>query len=389
MAISAPFEGNGVVYIFLGSAQGLFNKPSQKIHAPSELPNLTEDSSMFGYGLSKGVDIDSNGYRDLAIGSPNSETVYIFKTYPVVKVQASIMSSKTELSLDDTSIMLKVCTSILTKTEINREIGIYKSFDLFIDEFKIIFYYYFQELATTFSLDTKYNRVSFSPRELEKSLNETVKLNQVEMCNDYTVYIKGTISDIFKPVIIDFRYDLIEKIPEYEHIFCETCVAIDPSDSKTATIKIAFSTGCGQERCISDLAVVGTLNNVRQPYVLGSAKTIEIKYEISNAGESAYLTQLSVTIPSNITEFSRIPSSCRMQDTIIRDVMICDINHGKPIKNKETVEIVISLDATKLDGQSLRIFANVSSAGDEIRPIDNIYTNEIILTEFSDIEING
>lgn len=224
---------------------------------------------------------------------------------------------------------------------------------------------------------------------MEKNLNETIKLTQVEKCNDYTVHVKGTISDIFKPVIIDFRYDLVEKIPEYDQAFCETCVAIDPIDTKTATTKIAFSTGCGQERCVSDLAVVGTLNNVRQPYVLGSAKTIEIKYEISNAGESAYLTQLAVTIPSNVTEFSRIPSLCRIQDALVRDVMICDINHGKPIKTKETAEIIISLDATKLDGQSLKIFANVSSAGDEVRPSDNVYTNEIILTEFSDIELNG
>lgn len=111
------------MYIYLGSAQGLLNKASQKIQSPSELPNNLGESTMFGFGLSKGVDIDSNGYRDLAIGSPNSESVYIFKTYPVVKVQASITPSKTELTLDDTSIMLKVCISVLTKTEINREIG--------------------------------------------------------------------------------------------------------------------------------------------------------------------------------------------------------------------------------------------------------------------------
>jgi hypothetical protein len=62
--VAAPHEGNGAVYIFLGSAQGLSNKPSQKIVAPSELPNPFGDiSSMFGLGLSKGVDIDANGYR--------------------------------------------------------------------------------------------------------------------------------------------------------------------------------------------------------------------------------------------------------------------------------------------------------------------------------------
>lgn len=124
LAISAPFESNGAVYIFLGNSQGLSSKPSQKILAPSDVSNPFGDlTSMFGFGLSKGVDIDSNGYRDIAIGSPNSEAVFVYKTYPVVKVLASIMPSKTELSIDDGSIAIKVCASIITKTEIKDEIG--------------------------------------------------------------------------------------------------------------------------------------------------------------------------------------------------------------------------------------------------------------------------
>lgn len=244
---------------------------------------------------------------------------------------------------------------------------------------------------TSLILDPQYSRASFSSREKEKTLNETIKMNQEERCNDYTVFVRGTISDIFKPLTIDFRYELAEnvKVPEFDENFCESCISVDPNDAKIVSRRIAFSTGCSSERCISDLAVVGTLFNVRHPYVLGSAKTIDIKYEISNAGESAYLTQLSINIPSNVTEFSRIPPTCRLEDLSIRDVMICDINHGKPIKNQETVEIIISLDATRLEGSSLKLFANVSSAGDESRPTDNVYTNEIILAEFSDIELNG
>jgi Integrin alpha len=215
-----------------------------------------------------------------------------------------------------------------------------------------------------------------------------MKMNQQEQCNDYTVFIKGTLNDIFKPVTIEFKYDLVQKIPDYDHKFCETCVAIDPNEPKSTTTKIAFSTGCANERCIADLSVVGTLVNVRQPYVLGSTRTIEIKYEISNAGESAYLTSISITIPQNITEFSRIPSTCR-QEAVARRTMICDINHGKPIKNRETVELLINLDASKLEGSSFQIVANVSSAADESNPDDNIYQNEILLTEFSDIELNG
>ena len=124
LAISAPFEDNGAVYIFLGSPQGLSATPSQRIRAPSEVPSPFGDtSSMFGYGLSKGVDIDSNGYRDIAIGSPASDAVYIFKSYPVVKVLASIVSSKSEIMLEEKSIMIKVCAALRTMTEITHEIG--------------------------------------------------------------------------------------------------------------------------------------------------------------------------------------------------------------------------------------------------------------------------
>lgn len=130
IAISAPFEGNGAVYIYLGGPEGISKKPSQRIQAPSEVPlpyaGYEEQTPMFGHGISRGVDIDGNGFHDIAIGSPNSESVYIFKSYPVVKVVASIQPSKSELSLDDTRFNMKVCAHIETVTNIENEVG--KSF---------------------------------------------------------------------------------------------------------------------------------------------------------------------------------------------------------------------------------------------------------------------
>lgn len=56
LAVGAPYEGNGAVYIFLGSINGLLAKASQRIDAPSSLTR----PSMFGYAVSRGVDIDGN-----------------------------------------------------------------------------------------------------------------------------------------------------------------------------------------------------------------------------------------------------------------------------------------------------------------------------------------
>lgn len=233
----------------------------------------------------------------------------------------------------------------------------------------------------------KYNRASFSAREIQKTQQYQIALSGENRCSDFIVHVRGTLADIFKPIHIELKYDTVDKIPEHTQSFCETCVALDPRESKTVTTKVTFSTGCSGERCISDLAVVGTLLNVRQPYVLGSTSTINILYDISNAGESAYLTQLKITIPTNVTQFSRVPPNCR-EESNKRD-MICDINSGKPVANGETAKLEINLESTRLDGKSFKVLAEVSSAGDEQRPGDNKYENEILLTEFSDVELIG
>lgn len=74
LAVGAPYENNGAVYIFLGSSNGLLAKASQRIAAPSS-NSLTDPTSapthMFGYGLSKGVDIDGNKY----LGKPHTSSL--------------------------------------------------------------------------------------------------------------------------------------------------------------------------------------------------------------------------------------------------------------------------------------------------------------------------
>ena len=180
------------------------------------------------------------------------------------------------------------------------------------------------------SVDMQSNRASFSKSESQKTQNNTLQINNVDHCFEFDVYVKATLAEIFKPIVIELKYDLIDKIPETNSTFCEKCVAIDPNDPKTITNKIAFSTGCAGERCQSDLKVHGELINSKIPYVLGSSRTLGIKYEISNLGETAYLTQLRIIIPTNVTQFSKTPPNCNIDSQI--GEMLCDIGMGKPLE---------------------------------------------------------
>jgi hypothetical protein len=59
IAVGAPYEGNGTVYIYHGSVDGVKHEPTQIIRAENIDPRIKG----FGISLSKGVDIDGNHYN--------------------------------------------------------------------------------------------------------------------------------------------------------------------------------------------------------------------------------------------------------------------------------------------------------------------------------------
>lgn len=99
IAIGAPFEGNGVVYIYLGSPNGLSKKPSQKIHA-SDLKSGNKVIRTFGSSLSGGTDLDGNSYPDLVIGSYDSDVVTALLSRPIISIKTKVSSSDELKAID-------------------------------------------------------------------------------------------------------------------------------------------------------------------------------------------------------------------------------------------------------------------------------------------------
>ena len=247
----------------------------------------------------------------------------------------------------------------------------------------------FLEIKTTLSLDPIHKRAFVSRNGTSRSIiNGTISLTKVDKCLNYVVDIRANLADIFSPITIKIGFDTKYKISEIYSKFCTSCVIIDPKNPKTVNGQITFTTGCKGEKCVHDLSVVGTLQNVTQPFILGSDKTVKIKYEIKNIGEPAYSTHLKIEIFSNLTQFSKIPPSCS-HDWKVQNVMTCNIKNRKPIMDKEVAKLDITIDVTNLEGKLLKITAEVTSVGDEQQPVDNKFVNEIPLAEFSNVALNG
>ncbi|XP_022615886.1 integrin alpha-6-like [Seriola dumerili] len=92
IAVGAPYDGSGQVYLYCGSLDGIHKKPAQVLSSGSNKINL------FGYSLSGNLDVDGNQYPDLAVGSL-SDSVFVYRARPVVTVSHSLQVTPSEIDI--------------------------------------------------------------------------------------------------------------------------------------------------------------------------------------------------------------------------------------------------------------------------------------------------
>lgn len=126
LAVGAPYEGQGAVYIFHGGPEGLRSEPSQRIYA-GELPPLVQPLRTFGHTLSTGVDMDLNGYPDMVVGAFGVDKVLMLRSRPVINVLSTMRSTPSKIAprvtssnrcrdrLDTSCIQLDLCFRFTTK----------------------------------------------------------------------------------------------------------------------------------------------------------------------------------------------------------------------------------------------------------------------------------
>lgn len=62
--------------------------------------------------------INNSKYLDIAVGAPNSEIVYVYKSYPVVKMITTINSLSQTLEAKDSTFNIKACWSLQSKYDL-------------------------------------------------------------------------------------------------------------------------------------------------------------------------------------------------------------------------------------------------------------------------------
>ncbi|XP_045602877.2 uncharacterized protein [Procambarus clarkii] len=304
VAIGAPYEGRGVIYIYLGSNNGLIKEPVQVIHA-EDMPGKPYDA--FGYSLSGGMDLDGNGYPDLLTSSFCSDRVLLIRARPIIDIQTQVQSQGQLQNIDPSK---KGCTEDLGASETCF------SFDAC---FKMD-----NNAGTRTGLRLKYTieervykdqpiaRVRFSdglhdrPSVVQRDINLRPEDMGIFQCSREIVYLLDAPRDILRPLRFKLSYEIIQREPrpvaEGDPVPDIDDYPILNQQEALRYFEGTFAKDCGlDDICDSDLNVIGSLDLERHAkhdhYLLrlGEQDTIPLNVEVTNTGEPAYQSMLRVT----------------------------------------------------------------------------------------------
>lgn len=357
IAIGAPYEGGGAIYIYLGSKDGIKTEPSQKIHLEKE------GVTTIGYSLSGGLDMDGNGYPDLMTGAYDSDMVILFRTRPIIDITTDVFGKE----LQNIDISKKECAH-----EPNSEFACFSFTACFT--IKDLEKQHIQNVKVRSHIQgdiTKPKlqaRIWFKKNEEDKKHTYSERYisllsGKTKYCQVETVFIANNTRDILNPIEFLLNYTLADDKPNSAVL----------NASSIQQFKATFQKDCGEDDvCESNLQLTAGMNLQelsKGKYTLDLEKhnEITILVNISNYGDAAYDAQLFIVHPPKISYIALTDKlsnvKCSPKDN--NDTVSCML--GNPFKKDESVSLWLRFEAkakslvNELDLLKFDIFVNSSS----------------------------
>nr|XP_038027632.1 LOW QUALITY PROTEIN: integrin alpha-7 [Anas platyrhynchos] len=199
LAVGAPFDGAGKVYIYHGSNLGIVAKPAQVLDG--EGVGVTA----FGYALSGGLDVDGNLYPDLLVGSL-SDTVVLYRARPVVHVSRNVSLVPPNIDLEQSNCQHQegVCVDVRACFSYTASPASYSP--------PLVLEY-------VFDADTERRRLGHAPRvaflgrrpsDPEHQFSHTVELprQHARACVKATFQLQDSIRDKLRPIAVTLAYGI-------------------------------------------------------------------------------------------------------------------------------------------------------------------------------------
>ncbi|XP_067832791.1 integrin alpha-7-like isoform X1 [Heptranchias perlo] len=372
IAVGAPYDGQGKVYIYHGNNFGLNVVPAQIIEG--ETVGVTK----FGYSIAGGLDIDDNFYPDMVVGSL-SDSAVLFRACPVINVTNYVYIEPQEIDLESENcrhvsgicIDVRACFLYRSKPE-SYNPSIVLGFTIEADSLEVD------------GQRRRPPRVSFlkrKPSDPENQYNgEVVLRKQNEIyCINVTMKLQENIRDKLRPIPVMLTYMIKEvkrKKKQAERQLANLMPVLNAQVSNTFRDEVNFQReGCGPDKiCQSNLQMkysFGTRvgDDVFQPlpldeqgqqlFSLSDQKDITLEITVTNIpsdprnptkdGDDAHEAELSANFPDTLS-FSAFRSS---QDKNLVCVANpngsrADCELGNPMKRNAEVTFYLILSTSRI-----------------------------------------
>ncbi|XP_005064421.1 integrin alpha-L isoform X1 [Mesocricetus auratus] len=324
VAVGAPLEEQGAVYIFNGQPGGLSPQPSQRIQGTQVSPGI----QWFGRSIHGVKDLGGDRLADVVVGAEGR--VIVLSSRPVVDVVTEMSFSPNEIPVQEVEcsfsgspeqkggVTLKVCLQILPLTpQFQGHLHVNLSYTLQLDGHR------------------SRSRGLFPGGSHELSGNTSVTPDK--SCMDFSFHFPVCIQDLISPINVSLNFSLLEEegTPRDRKMGRDTQPILRPS-VHAVTKEIPFEKNCGEDkRCEADMVLSSAARS--RVLRLTSSASLAVEWTLSNSGEDAYWVQLDLSFPPGLSfrkvemlkPHSRVPVSCQEladESSLLTKTLACNVS---------------------------------------------------------------
>lgn len=390
IAIGAPFEGDGsgAVYLYHGSSKGI------ELHYRQKILGITVKTGIkfFGYSLSGGVDVDENGYPDVAVGAYGSDHAVILRSQSIVNVVGKIKLSEQQITLEGNHSVCNLegtqhkCVNITLVFYYNDASAVTASKDLHI--------------RYTVELDKDREQNALRRLFFWDALNRKRKFilednytiptrNTYYSLQPLTVYLieKDELGDVNSPLTFDLNISLPPP-PCYG-----LCPVLNDYLPSTFRAEVVFKKKCkNHAACAPDLALSGNLvfspRHVKELRI-GVVKNFTVQVVVENKAEdSAYATKFILKYPDKLDYVGSYQDvDCDKTIPVNGTATInCDV--GNPMQGKTNKSFIIKFSPGSVR-EDFILEVEALSQDEDVNDYDNKIRFPVTVKFEADVEITG
>lgn len=364
IAVGAPFDGLGKVYIYHSSSRGLLRQPQQVVDGEKlGLPGL----ATFGYSLSGRMDVDENFYPDLLVGSL-SDRIVLLRARPVINILHRTFVALPSV-LDPALCTATSCVQVELCFAYNQSAGNPN---------------YRRNITLAYTLEADRDR---RPPRLRFALSQSAVFHgffsMPDMrCQTLELLLMDNVRDKLRPIIISMNYSLPLRMPDKPRLGLRSLDAypvLNQAQALENHTEVQFQKECGQDnKCDSNLQMQAAFESElgqrlsRLQYSRDVRKLL-LSINVTNApsrkraGEDAHEALLTLEVPPALLLSSvRPPGACQANETIV-----CEL--GNPFKRNQRMELLIAFEVigVTLHTRELQVQLQLSTSShqDNLQPV--------------------